>query len=234
MRRISVLFLAVLFGGTALCAAQQQNKWEVFGGYSFARVFGYPNFYAVTVSSANQGTYDSFSAFNMNGGQASVTYFPVKHFGLTGDFTIFEKTQNVIDPVATGLTATQAVHEQDYLFGPTFRYTLKAGNHAITLFAHQLFGVAHSSTAFTPSSLDCSVSSSGSSSSTCSANPFTMVSGGGVDVRVASHIAIRPAQLDYFEQQLSAQSLFGSGSTTDSSKLGVDGFRYSAGAVVNF
>jgi hypothetical protein len=231
MRRISVLFLAVLFGGTALCAAQQQqSKLEIFGGYSFARVFGYPNLFNLNENSQQSlDTYDEYSAFYLKGGQASVTYFPVKHFGLTGDFADFTKSQGI-----TGSTITEAINEQDYLFGPTFRDSLKAGRPQITLFAHQLFGVAHTSTTFTPSSFSCSVSSSGSTNPTCTANLFTMVSGGGVDLRITSHISIRPAQLDYFEQQISAESFFGTAISNDSAKLGINGFRYSAGAVINF
>lgn len=234
MRRISVLILAVLFvavlsGGTAVCPAQQQ-KWEVFGGYSFARALGYPNLFNLTENEEEGlAAYDGYAAFYLKGGQASVAYFPVRNFGIAGDFADFAKSQGIANT-----TDTEAVHEQDYLFGPTVRYTFKTGSPAITLFAHQLFGIAHTSTTFTPSSFECSVSSSESSSPTCTANPFTMVSGGGVDVRVTSHISIRAAQVDYWEQQISTKAFFGSGESTDSSKYGVDGFRYSGGLVVNF
>lgn len=226
MRRISVLFLAILLGGTALCTAQQHSKLEVFGGFSLQRASGYPNLYSVN---ENQTSPDEFAPFNLQGGEAEVTYFPLAHFGFTGDFATVSKDQSVFTSLET-----QTVHEVDYLFGPTFRYTFKGSR--LTVFAHQLFGVGHTSVTFTPSSINCQESSTGSGSPTCSANPLTMASGGGVDIRITSHISVRPAQLDYWEQQISMTKFFGEGlfSSTDSSKLGVNGFRYSAGAVVHF
>jgi hypothetical protein len=184
-----------------------------------------------TSGSISSGSYNLFSAYNLQGGQASVTYFPTRHFGITGDFAALTKNQNVN---ATGVSAkTQTDHEQDYLFGPTFRYGLKGQR--ISLFAHELLGVAHTSINFTPSTFSCYVSST-TSKPNCSANPFTMVTGGGVDIIVNSHLSIRPVQLDYWTYQLSAKKFMGSGLGTDndSSKLGVDGFKYSAGAVFNF
>lgn len=226
MRRISVLVLAVLFGGAALCPAQQQSKLEVFGGFSLQRASGYPNLYNVNLNQTT--TADEFKGFNMNGGEAEVTYFPFAHVGFTGDFSFTSKNQSVVSA-----PDTQTVHESDYLFGPTFRYTFK-GSPRLTVFAHQLFGIGHTTVVFTPSNFYCSFNSSNVGSTTCTANPFTVVSGGGVDLRVTSHISIRPAQLDYWTQQVSQQAFFGAGDVTDSSKFGVSGFRYSAGAVVNF
>lgn len=222
MRRISVLILAVLFGGAALCPAQQQNKWEVYGGFSIQRASGYPNLYSPGT------TGNEFTGFTLKGGEASVTYFPWAHVGFTGDFAIISKSQSVIAP-----QDTQTVHEQQYLFGPTVRYTFK-GSPRLTVFAHQLFGVGHTSVVFTPSNFYCSFTTSGVGSTTCNANPLTTVSGGGVDVRVTSHISIRPAQMDYWAQQISEQTFFGPGTVNDSSKFGVSGLRYSAGGVVNF
>jgi len=221
MRRISILILAVLFGGTAICTAQQHSKLEIFGGFSLQRASGYPNLYSVP-SSSDSTNYDAFTAFRLTGGEAEVTYFPFAHVGITGDFATASKSQTL-----SGSQDTQAVHEYEYLFGPTVRYALK-GSLRLTVFAHQLFGVGHTSTTFTPSNFDCT-----ETSPTCSANPSTTVSGGGVDIRVNSHISVRPAQLDYWEQQISERS-FSGGGVTDSSKFGVNGFRYSVGAVVNF
>jgi hypothetical protein len=226
MRRISVLVLAVLFGGTAICTAQQQRKLEIFGGFSLQRPFGYPNVFNVNVNQTTPA--DEFTGFNMTGGEVEVTYFPFAHVGFTGDIATAGKSQNVLSA-----PDTLAIRETGYVFGPTFRYTFK-GAPRLSLFAHQLFGTGHTSATFTPSTSDCHLG--GSTTPTCSANPFTLVSGGGVDFKVTSHISVRPAQLDFWEQQISLTKFFGSGlfSTTDSSKLGVDGLRYSAGAVINF
>ena len=59
-----------------------------------------------------------------------------------------------------------------------------------------------------------------------------MASGGGVDVRVNKHISIRPVQLDYWTMPVSLGALMKTNLL--GLKLGVNGFRYSAGAVVHF
>jgi opacity protein-like surface antigen len=75
-----------------------------------------------------------------------------------------------------------------YLFGPQFTYR---GNEHVTPFFHVLLGGAHQS-----SSQSSSQGSSVSGIST-SANAFAFAPGGGLDVNVSPHIAIRVAQVDY-------------------------------------
>jgi hypothetical protein len=231
MRRISVLFLAVLFGGTALCTAQQQkaepqNKWEVFGGYTIERVSGYPNLYS-------DADGDAFAPFNLRGGEGSLTYYVRKYIGVTADISITSKGYATNTPMSF-----QKIREQHYLFGPEFRYTIKTagGSQRVSLFVHQLFGVSHTTIDFSSfPSIEC-YDNGQTTHAACSANPFTMASGGGMDIRLDSHISIRPAQLDYWTQQISAKSFLGMGlaSQTDSGKLGVSGLRYSVGVVVGF
>jgi hypothetical protein len=117
LRRViaSVLFILC---GTAISIAQQapqqssqrQDKWEIFGGYTFERATGYPN-----------ASSEDFSAMNLEGGQASITYYPTRHLGVTGDFAALIDNSKFNDEVSY----TMAIKTQDYLFGPTVRFGLK-------------------------------------------------------------------------------------------------------------
>jgi hypothetical protein len=103
----------------------------------------------------------------------------------------------------------------------------------MSFFAHQLFGVTH-----------ISLKSDTDTTLTETTKPFTMVSGGGMDFKLSRHISIRPLQMEYFEQQISVDSLetpasvrTGARSFTSPDtglKLSTDGFRYTAGAVFHF
>lgn len=81
--------------------------------------------------------------------------------------------------------------------------------------------------------------------------PFTMASGGGVDVKVSKHLWVRPLQLEYFNEQISLSSLDigptlvgGTGPQSaahayvtdlfDGIKISGYGFRYTAGADYRF
>jgi hypothetical protein len=232
VRKLIVFVLAVSCG-TVIAAAQQKpqhsDRWEVFGGYSFARVYGSPNIYSETPDESG----DEFAPFNQNGGEASVTYYLKKHFGITADFADLTKSQSRTFSGDPDYTITQTEHVQEYLFGPTVRFGFKNEKlQRMSFFAHQLFGVAHASLKLT-STDEGDSGCFDESSNSCSGNPFTLASGGGVDIRMSRHISVRPFQMDYWSRQLSPKA-FGESSIDQSVKLGVDGFRYSAGAVVNF
>jgi hypothetical protein len=168
-----------------------------------------------------------FSPFSLNGGQASGSYFFNKYLGATAEFAAY-----------TDEVTPMTIHTQGYLFGPTGRLNVTP---RISLYAHQLFGVTHFS--LSVDGADCA-----KTSASCTTNPFTMVSGGGVDIRLNKHFSIRPAQMEYFSQQISLADLVGGelaarppsgihanatpGSGTP--KISGDGFRYTGGAVFRF
>jgi hypothetical protein len=243
MRRLVALMFAILCGA-AIAAAQQKpqhaDKWEIFGGYSFARTYGMPN-----ISGGGKESSDEYAAYNMNGGEAAVTYYPIRHFGITAEFTALTNNQTLTDKVAVGsgivpegpgnLSLTQVEHMQSYLFGPTVRFGLKH-EPRISFFAHQLYGVSHTYGNVTSSEGDTGcVFDDEDSMSGCTANSFTLASGGGFDVKVSHHVSIRPVQLDYWSLQPSAKA-FDEGDSEEegSAKYGVDGFRYTAGASYSF
>jgi outer membrane immunogenic protein len=111
--------------------------------------------------------------FWLKGGSASVTYNLNSWVGLTGDFGAGH-SGNVN---ATGLDLTVT----SYLFGPRVSYR-KHGK--FTPFAQFLLGGVHQS-----GGLNDAVGGS--------ANEFALSLGGGLDVKVFHHIAIRPFQMEY-------------------------------------
>jgi hypothetical protein len=142
---------------------------------------------------------------NLQGGQGAVTYNFNKFFGVTGEFAGYTKDTTISDEPVT-LTS------EGYLFGPTARYYFKGS--PVSIFGHQLFGVTHMSFTADPSA-DCP------STDVCSItmHPFTMASGGGLDVKVSKHFSVRPMQLEYFNEPISIDSFMaieeGAVGTTD-------------------
>ncbi len=152
----------------------------------------------------------------LQGGQASATYFFNKHLGATAEMAGY-----------TNDTDGATFKTEGYLFGPTVRYRIKDTRYS--LFAHQLFGFTH--IAITADDGEPCGDRTGTGAA-CTANPFTIASGGGFDVKVSKHISVRPVQLEYFNQMVSIGAL--ENEYIGDEKLGVEGFRYSAGAVIHF
>ena len=133
--------------------------------------------------------------YNTNGWDGAVTGNLNRYFGVTADISGQYRTVT-----NTGLSTT--LHEHTFLFGPTVSYRVKK----LKPFAHVLFGVSHG--VF-----------SGTSFSTQTQNVFAMEFGGGVDIKVAKHVALRPVELDW------RRSSFASSTQNN--------LRYLAGIVLN-
>ena len=114
-----------------------------------------------------------------HGGSTSFLYNPNSLIGFKADFGVYHNK-------SFGTKSTTFT----YLFGPQFTYR---GNEHVTPFFHILVGGAHDTSSFA------GVSSPGISNSSVSssANAFAFAPGGGLDVNVSPHIAIRVAQVDY-------------------------------------
>jgi outer membrane immunogenic protein len=115
--------------------------------------------------------------FSLNGGGGWFAYNFTDSLALVGE--VGSARASNIDGTAAGLTLTS------FLGGP--RYSLPL-NYRIVPFAQLLLGGAHASGALTP----------GASGAAGSANSFAMTAGGGVDVKLASHVALRAFQIDYY------------------------------------
>ena len=114
-----VVFVTLVFNiGTC---AQDQPKFELFGGYSLEDV--------VPCGAGCRELGSAFPPTKFNGWNASVTGYSYKSLGVTADFSGHYASQIVYDPVVGG-------HRYSYKFGPTYVFRGRVGS----LFLHALFG----------------------------------------------------------------------------------------------
>ncbi len=119
----------------------------------------------------------SYAGGNFHGWNASLTGNVNQWFGLTADFS--GHYGGAIDE--DGFDERQRVHS--YLFGPRF----SARKKRVTLFAHTLVGASTLKTELTGFGQRFTFSDTG----------FALVLGGGLDIKVNDHVAVRAFQLDY-------------------------------------
>lgn len=159
---------------------------------------------------------------NFNGWDAQGTFNFTPHFGITADFSGNSKQLSGISFL--GFSAGTDQHIYNFLFGPTA--TAYFGKSSV--FGHALFGDAHSS-------LSAGVTVpivGGISAPITSADAFAMAFGGGVDIGLSRHFAIRAAQLDYIRTNFNATDALASGLSTTTTHQ--NSFRYSGGVVWRF
>ena len=145
-----------------------------------------------------------------------------RHFGVTADFS--GNSKQLAGFSALGFSAGTQEHMYDMLFGPTVTgYFGKS-----SVFGHALFGVALSS-------LNAGVSApivGGFSAPLDSSNAFAMAFGGGIDIGLSRHFAIRAAQVDFIRTNFNTlNSLTGLTSGTSTNQ---NNFRYSGGVIWRF
>src|ERR1700674_1431217 len=121
------------------------------------------------------------SAKNLNGFGGSLFCNVKPWIAIGGDFgALFGSTTDTVGTTNIDVS----LHRQTYLFGPQFDFY---PNDKVKVFVHPLFGGVHDTTKTTI----------GTVTSDFSANAFAMAFGGGVDVNLNNHFAIRPIQVDY-------------------------------------
>lgn len=178
---------------------------------------------------ATHGTiFGGYSLFNnnsnnYNGWDAQGTFNLTRNFGVTADFS--GTSRQVAGVSFLGFSAGSQQHIYNFLFGPTA--TAYFGKSSV--FGHALFGAARSS-------LGAGVTIpiiGGLSAPLNSANGFAMAFGGGVDIGLTRHFAIRPAQIDFVRTNFSAVDALASGLSTGTGNS-QNSFRYSAGIVWRF
>jgi len=172
----------------ASAAAQDAQRVETFGGYSFT----------------NNNVFLPGGA-TASGWDTSTTVFLKRWFGITSDFAGqygagTYQTPNPLDP--QGLipeTIRQVAHDYSFLFGPHFTYR----HSRYAPFAQTLFGAQHnwgSLTILSPPAcapmVGCSSRPAGTTS-TYSGDNFAMAVGGGLDIALGHSISLRPVQADY-------------------------------------
>jgi hypothetical protein len=199
MKRNWVLLIGlVLFAGLPLAAQENTPKVEIGLGYSYAR-------FSPSVPNS--------SSRSLNGGGGDFMYVINRWWGMKAELTGYgSTTKNVL---YQGDTLTTSGNLFTYLFGPEITYRT---NH-FNIFGEVLVGGAHTATFFKLAQ------EAGITGAAPAENAFALATGGGFDVYVSRHIAIRPAQLDYLMTRFT-NPLVGQQSQNN--------FRYQAGIVFAF
>jgi len=177
-------------------------KIELFLGYSYLRA-------VPSISADNRLAW-------LNGGSASIAFNFNRYLGIVGDFGGFNDTEIRLFGTNPSSAPDSSGTAYTYLFGPRLSFR---NNGRITPFAQALFGGIHASEVKLS---DCT--------SACTLLPsedtFALTAGGGVDVRVRRHFAIRVIQAEYL------MTRFENRTTGDSARQ--NDIRLSSGIVFRF
>jgi hypothetical protein len=203
MGRFVTVILFALLSSLVMAQETAAPKAEIFGGYSYLR--------------------NNSNGFNGFTGQGTVNLS--RYFGVTAQVDgNYRSAANLSSFSILGISPSANQHLYDFLAGPTA--TARFGKNSV--FAHALFGVAHSS-------LNAGVGLpiiGGISTGLTSASGFAMAFGGGVDLGLTRRIALRVAQIDYLRTQFSATDALLTGLSTTGARQ--NSWRYSAGIVFRF
>ena len=224
---VIVSVASVAFAQKAPTSTKSLDRWEVYAGYDFDRSFGDYNWY----NASESNKYNTFSPFNLNGGQASVAYFPWKHVGFKTAFTYSSKSAAIPGEGTENLT----IIERSYLIGPVVRWTVPGLlKNRVTVFGQQLIGATHE----TMKDVYEGYEECNAHNEACRASGVTEVSGGGVDIRINRFVSVRPLELDYWNHQINQARFWGYNDYDWSGEynynVGANGFRYSTGISVHF
>lgn len=137
--------------------------------------------FAYSYARANAGP-GVCGCFNMNGGSGEVAFHAFRGLSVAVDLT-GERANGIGPAVGLSLVAVTV--------GPRFSHPFAGGK--FTPFAQGLVGAAHGFDSFFPSA---NGAASGAASS------LAILAGGGLDLRINRHLAIRAVQADYLRTQL--------------------------------
>lgn len=160
---------------------------------------------------------------NFNGWDAQGTFNFTRNLGITADFS--GTSRQAAGVSFLGFSAGSQQHLYNFLFGPTA--TAYFGKSSV--FGHALFGSARSS-------LGAGVTIpiiGGLSAPLDTASGFAMAFGGGVDIGLTRHFALRAAQLDFLRRNFNAVDALAAGLSTGASNS-QNSFRYSGGIVLRW
>jgi opacity protein-like surface antigen len=197
MRKIAfllALLLALLVFSTPLRA---QDKIELFGGYSYARVpvqilspvpilggtlVFPPGTCPITNPVCASGSFSTVHV-NTHGWEFSGAFKPTKVLGVVADFSGHY-----------GSTHGSNLHLNTYLFGPQMSFP-----GPVSPFAHFLIGAAHESSSI-PSFLSVAGINLGTN------NAFASALGAGIDIKVIPFVSVRLIQFDYLLTRFGSQT----------------------------
>jgi hypothetical protein len=182
-KNLVLIFTGMIFA--AMAFAQDAARFEVFGDYSYMQ-------FNPTLSGLQS------RSFNGGGGGAQVNFG--RFFGIKGDFQGYGSTQTSFTVSAPTVTPHGTIpagtfnsdgNMFTYLFGPVVGVHLSKfhfyGEYLLGGSASNLYG-----------NLVKSVDAGGGTlSGSGSQHPFTMALGGGFDLNLNKHVALRLAELDW-------------------------------------
>jgi len=178
-------------------------KAELFGGYSYIR--------NAPASIGNRIVY-------LHGGSTSIALNVNRYLGLVADFGFSHANKFGPNGPPSGGIVNASGNVFTFMFGPRLSYR----HGPFTPFAQALFGGAHAS----------AVTINGCSGIGCTPLPtetgFAMALGGGLDVKVHRHVALRLIQVEYL------MTRFVDRSTLAGKTAGQNDVRISAGIVFRF
>ena len=221
--RLRAIILSTILSLPLLSIAQETGqpaaRGTVYGGYSLLHA---NNDLGSSIGSNIGGSGFNLGGNNLNGWEGQGTFNFTRHFGVTADFS--GNSQQLAGVSFLGFSAGTQQHIYNMLFGPTVTgYFGKS-----SVFGHALFGAALSS-------LSAGVTApivGGISAPLDSSHAFAMAFGGGIDIGLSRHFAIRAAQVDYIRTNFNTlDSLTGLTTGTSTSQ---NNFRYSGGVIWRF
>ena len=191
-RGIWIVFILLLIPWTV--TAQDKPHVEIFGGYShFWMPSGFaPDFgYDYTTERASLNGWNATATGNLN-----------RWVRIDADFGGYYGNAVAVNTHYVSYSYARDFNIGTYLFGPRFSYR---GNRRLTPFFHALFGV---------------IVLAQLPNAHASKSSFCQAYGGGLDINLAKHVAIRAIQADYVRSSLST--------------IGENNFRLSTGLVIRF
>jgi len=193
MKRIVLLIaVAFLFGGVAF--AQDNPRIQITGDYSYFRL--------------NPSLGSTWDSQNANGGGGDITYFLTQHIGVKADFQGYNSNSQCPN-ANSGFTGCASGNLFTYMFGPVVKYRVSK----FEPFGEVLFGGAHS---------NFYTSACNNNSGLCGGSPtttaFSWAIGGGVDLPVTHHLAVRLFDADYVLNRFS-DNFIGGNSTQNNFRL---------------
>ena len=213
IRSLVVLSAVLLFGSVAF--AQDDHKLEVTGDYSYIH--------------ANPQNNNVVPTFSLNGGGGSVAYYFNKYIGIVGEMQGYGSTSHNFTIPSTSPYCTSeggcSVSAQGNLFTYNAGVIFKYRTQHVEPYVQALFGGAHTNF-YGNVYKDCTTIGCTTLSQAPDNNAFDFIIGGGLDIPVSEHIAIRPVEVDYLLTRFG--NAFTSGNNNQSN------FRYLAGVQFRF
>lgn len=210
IRNALILGIALLFGTMAF--AQDDTKIQLTADYSYVH--------------ANPQNNNIIPTFSLNGGGGSGAFYFSQYVGIEAEFEGYGSyTHNFTISNPTYCPTPCSVSAQGNLFTYNVGPIVKFRTSHVEPFVEALFGGAHSNF-YGNLYKDCTILGCNVASKSPSNNAFDFLIGGGIDIPLGEHFAIRPAQFEYFLTRFGNNFTHGNNNQSN--------FRYQAGVQFRF